>query len=74
MTERGVTESVVEQDALAWLEAVGWRILRGPDIASVVLADGDSRTFMTLCGVSEPQLNFTDLRVKDAQGFVAEAL
>jgi type I restriction enzyme R subunit len=33
MTERGVTESVVEQAALAWLEAVGWRIAHGPDIA-----------------------------------------
>ncbi|MCC6764970.1 MAG: type I restriction endonuclease subunit R [Deltaproteobacteria bacterium] len=33
MTERGVTESVVEQAALAWLEAAGWRIAHGPDIA-----------------------------------------
>ncbi|GIW19420.1 MAG: DEAD/DEAH box helicase [Tepidiforma sp.] len=27
------TESVVEQAALAWLEAIGWQIVRGPDIA-----------------------------------------
>jgi type I restriction enzyme R subunit len=27
------TESVVEEAALAWLEAVGWRIAHGPDIA-----------------------------------------
>jgi type I restriction enzyme R subunit len=27
------TESVVEQAALAWLEAIGWRIAHGPDIA-----------------------------------------
>ncbi len=33
MTDRGVTESVVEQAALAWLEAVGWRVVYGPDIA-----------------------------------------
>jgi len=33
MTERGVTESIVEQVALAWLEATGWRIAHGPDIA-----------------------------------------
>ncbi|MEW6308065.1 MAG: type I restriction endonuclease subunit R [Bacillota bacterium] len=33
MTERGVTESVVEQAALAWLEAMGWRIAHGPEIA-----------------------------------------
>ena len=33
MTEHGVTESVVEQAALAWLEAGGWRVAHGPDIA-----------------------------------------
>ncbi len=33
MTDRGVTESVVEQAALAWLEAIGWRIAHGPNIA-----------------------------------------
>jgi type I restriction enzyme R subunit len=33
MTERGVTESVVEQAALAWLEAGGWQVAHGPDIA-----------------------------------------
>ena len=33
MSERGVTESVVEEAALAWLEAGGWRIAHGPDIA-----------------------------------------
>ena len=38
MTERGVTESVVEQAALAWLEAAGWRIAHGPDIAPDMLA------------------------------------
>jgi type I restriction enzyme R subunit len=29
----GFTESVVEQAALAWLDAVGWRVAHGPDIA-----------------------------------------
>jgi len=29
----GVTESVVEQAALAWLEAAGWQVAHGPDIA-----------------------------------------
>ena len=33
MTERSFTESVVEQAALAWLEAIGWCIAHGPDIA-----------------------------------------
>lgn len=33
MSERGVTESVVEEAALAWLEAAGWQVAHGPDIA-----------------------------------------
>ena len=33
MTEKGVTESVVEQAALAWLESIGWQVAHGPDIA-----------------------------------------
>ena len=33
MSDIGVTESVIEQAALAWLESLGWRIVHGPDIA-----------------------------------------
>ena len=33
MTERGVTEYVVEQAALAWLESAGWAIRNGIEIA-----------------------------------------
>ena len=33
MTDRGVTESVVEDAALAWLASAGWRIAHGPEIA-----------------------------------------
>ena len=33
MTGHGVTESVVEQATLAWLEASGWQVARGPEIA-----------------------------------------
>ena len=33
MTEGGVTESVVEQAALAWLESMGWRVRNGAKIA-----------------------------------------
>ena len=32
MTDRGVTESVVEQAALAWLESLGWAIRYHPAI------------------------------------------
>lgn len=28
------TESVVEDDSLAWLEALGYAVLHGPDIAA----------------------------------------
>src|SRR6266436_1194239 len=33
MIERGVTESVVEQAALAWLESAGWQVRNGAEIA-----------------------------------------
>jgi type I restriction enzyme R subunit len=33
MSERGVTESVVEQAALAWLESAGWVVRNGAEIA-----------------------------------------
>jgi type I restriction enzyme R subunit len=33
MSDRGVTESVVEQAALAWLESVGWQVVNGAEIA-----------------------------------------
>jgi type I restriction enzyme R subunit len=33
MTDRGITESVVEQAALAWLESIGWQVVNGAEIA-----------------------------------------
>ena len=33
MTDRGVTESVIEQAALAWLESLGYSVKHGPEIA-----------------------------------------
>ena len=33
MIDIGVTESVIEQAALAWLEGLDWRIVHGPEIA-----------------------------------------
>ena len=32
MSDIGVTESVIEQAALAWLESLDWRIVHGPEI------------------------------------------
>ena len=34
MTERGVTESAVEDAALGWLEELGYTVLHGPEIAT----------------------------------------
>lgn len=31
------TESVVEEAALAWLEAAGWTVVHGPEIAPDIL-------------------------------------
>ena len=33
MTDRGVTESVIEQAALSWLESLGFAVKHGPEIA-----------------------------------------
>ena len=33
MTDRGITELVIEQAASAWLESLGWVVKHGPDIA-----------------------------------------
>ncbi|MGE5481551.1 MAG: type I restriction endonuclease subunit R, partial [Bacteroidota bacterium] len=38
MTERSVTESLVEQAALAWLESLGWAVKQGPAISPGELA------------------------------------
>jgi len=37
MTDSRVTESVVEQATLAWLESLGWSVKHGPDIAPDML-------------------------------------
>jgi type I restriction enzyme R subunit len=33
MTDSGITESTIESAALAWLEASGWQVAHGPDLA-----------------------------------------
>jgi len=45
-----VTESVVEQAALTWLESLGWQVKHGPEIAPGVLARR-SRPVCSLLGV-----------------------
>jgi type I restriction enzyme R subunit len=34
MSERAFTESTVEEAALGWLEALGYAVLHGPDVAA----------------------------------------
>ena len=41
------TESVVEDAALAWLQALGYAVLHGPDIAAGML--GAERSSPTAC-------------------------
>ena len=40
MSGSAFTESTVKQAALAWMEAIGWRVAHGPDISP----DGDTLT------------------------------
>ena len=39
MSPSRITESVVEDAALDWLESLGWSVAHGPDIAPGTLAD-----------------------------------
>jgi type I restriction enzyme R subunit len=38
MSDGGMTESIIEQAALAWLERLGWTVIHGPEIAPGALA------------------------------------
>src|SRR5512145_2685150 len=38
MSDRAFSESVVEQAALAWLENIGWAVMRGPEVAPGVMS------------------------------------
>lgn len=44
------TESVVEDAALAWLESLGYAVLRGPEIASGGLLVKDTECTMEVVG------------------------
>ena len=39
MIDQGISESIVEQAALAWLESIGWQTARGPDLVPEERAD-----------------------------------
>ena len=59
------TESIVEDAALAWLEALGYAVLYGPDIAvgetAAERSDPNDRDALP------PKLISGELRIKDAQ-------
>ena len=57
-----LTESVVEDAALAWLESLGWQVLYGPDIAP--------ETPFTERDTLLPKLISGELRVKDTERFI----
>lgn len=73
----GFAESTVESAALAWLEAIGWQIVHGPEIApdgpfaeradyrEVVLAQRLRNALL-------PRLISGGTRVKDAERFLRE--
>lgn len=69
------TESTVEEAALAWLEATGWLIAHGPDIAPEMPAAerahyGEVVLARRLRDALLPKLISGELRVKNAQRFV----
>lgn len=49
-----ITESVVEEAALAWLEDLGYAVLHGPDIATGMLDAERSDPIMPHHDVSDP--------------------
>lgn len=72
-----LTGSVVEEAALAWLEAGGWQVRNGAEIApgepAAERADyGEVVLAQRLRDTLLPKLISGDLRVKDAERFVAE--
>lgn len=69
------TESVVEDAALAWLEAAGWTIAKGPGIAPD-RPEAERRNFeedFSACRFRDtllPKLSSDELRVNDAETLI----
>lgn len=79
MTERGVTESVVEQAALAWLESIGWSVRNGAEIApgEPVAKRDDYRLVVLAQGLRDAQLLNPisgELCISDAQHFIEKVI
>ena len=69
MTESGVTESVVEDAALAWFESLGYMVKHGPEIAPGELSADrvESGTLAASRDALLPKLLSGDVLVKDRE-------
>jgi len=79
MTDHGVTESVVEEAALAWLESAGWLVRNGVEIAPGELAAerddyGQVVLPQRLRDTLLPKLISGKLRVRDVEKFIGRAV
>jgi len=54
VNERGITESVVEQAALAWLESASWDVAHGPRIAPDPSAEVPGEAFLRFTHIEGP--------------------
>ncbi len=84
MTDCAFTRSTVEEAAVAWLEASGWRIAHGPDISpsgdtlTPTLSQRERESYgevvlaQRLRNALLPKLISGELRVKDAERFLKE--
>jgi type I restriction enzyme R subunit len=74
---RSISESIVEEAALAWLEAIGWQVAHGPDLAPDGPAPertdyGQVVLEQRLRDALLPKLISGEIRVKDAERFLME--
>lgn len=67
MSNHGFTECLVEDAARAWLEALGYAVLYGPDIAAGEPGDPNYRDVVPKTLISG------ELRVRDAEHQVRKA-
>ena len=65
------TESIVEEATLAWLEALGYSVLHGPDIAAG--EPGAERSDPNYLDAVSKTLISCELRVKDVERHVEDA-
>lgn len=79
-----LTESTVEEAALAWIEAIGWQIAYGPDISpggdtlTLPLSQRERGSYSEVVLAQRlrdallPKLISGELRVTDAERFLTE--